>query len=852
MLEERLRNHIDSIADPVTLDELTARGGHDAPLAPEMLSDDASAVAIPEFDIPAAERSGNRTLALVAASIVAVLLGGLLFANLRTDEQGVVAADSTDDSASPVASLPTLPEELSTAEWREVTDAFTPLHPGAIVQVEAVVASGGEAWAVGGEFLTAGEQAVDVSANAAIWRSDDGETWTPVDLGFGPVPRPIEDEPDIAIFEHVVTTDDGAIWAFGVSSTSDESARGFVVRPLAYRSTNGNDWQRLELPRSEFEESWVQSASVDGNTVLAVLHEETRASDNFRTGLTTTDGETWTTLLEQHALESGSQAILHDGEVVSVRDIELPGETASAFDLVAGSDGFVVSGLENSVDAIEEGERATQRAGLWHSVDGTRWTPYPRPDSFVRSFETEPFLFAHDAGVLAAIEWHEGDERGIDLWNLYERGTVIGFGELPPAEFEDMFVLGGRAFFVGTAATASQGPSFSSSSVWVADTSNDSSTNNSATLEDFAIVDPIGSFELCLDAVERMPEAPRLDVAVDADGRLVVETEFGAPEDRVQLCQDTVNREIDARTTGSATFTDPLPRSPEQSAALSAGVSEEEFDQAWELFGQCSERGGNTVTQDEFGYSWEGQSIINTACYSWHVQWLASIWNLSQEVVENPSGEQRLRDDIEREAAWVAIEAEELGLTELLEEADPQRCDTAYGDRSAITTFDDMAQPFCVIVGEEHDLDFWNKGFETATVRWPGGDRVLTSDSSFATGRIGDVLPAGTHEIVVEPYGTVTLHVIPQRLSVVGRLAATFEFGLSRVPGVEGLSGTVFADALGADLETVPPQNAINGCWHARVTGDPYSPTFLMFGDGLLDSSVYAGIDNLDDPSFIC
>lgn len=156
-------------------------------------------------------------------------------------------------------------------------------------------------------------------------------------------------------------------------------------------------------------------------------------------------------------------------------------------------------------------------------------------------------------------------------------------------------------------------------------------------------------------------------------------------------------------------------------------------------------------------------------------------------------------------------------------------------DESWITTFDSMPQPHCLVVGEEHSFQFWNKGFETAIVDWPGGGRSLSSDSQFETGRIGDVLPAGKHEVAVDPYGDVVLYVMPRSAS----LLAQVDLGTLNEDGLRGMPVRDLAGLLGLDLVI---RTATETCFVAVVRGDPYSPEFVLVGDGTVAGSFFVGL----------
>jgi hypothetical protein len=152
-----------------------------------------------------------------------------------------------------------------------------------------------------------------------------------------------------------------------------------------------------------------------------------------------------------------------------------------------------------------------------------------------------------------------------------------------------------------------------------------------------------------------------------------------------------------------------------------------------------------------------------------------------------------------------------------------------------------MPQARCYVVGEDHDLDFWNKGFATAFVEWGEGERKLMSDSFFETGRVGDVFPTGGHAVRVDPYGDVRLYVLPEATSVMADLRDADALSWDNETSLRGMNAGMLVDLLRIELEATE-QGSASQCWMAAVRNDPYSPALVFVGDGSLEGSVFTGL----------
>lgn len=832
MLDERLRTHIDSLAEPVALSEVLGRQVDDgdsevslAPATPLLVDADAADLL----------HNGSLRLAAAAAVLLAMVAGGLLFLAAQNDAPITVTSEEHEASVE----LPVLPADIGGETWRKVDEPFPALGEGNAVQVTSATVANGVVWAVGFESRIAFDSdRVDTRSRGAIWRSDDGETWTPIDADFGSLDIPGGNwAPSGVSFEHVVTTSDGAVWAFG-NELRDS------IKPVGYRSVDGETWTALDLSdvSTPDEESVLLSVSVDANSVLIVVTDFGRSvGESTRTATTDDGGETWRVESQDLSTSDGFAAVASGGDVVSITGLSLPGSTNGPRSLVAGGGIFVASGVDEDADAepevVEEGVSATQAGLLWYSRDGVEWFEIAR-DPRPGSFEIEPQLFSHRDGVIAAIEWFDEDSAGVSLFAVDRNGSAKSLGELPLATFTEMFVLDGSLFIIGSADSAVFDENAQEdASVWIAEVSSPESPE---------IDTPVSSsaqFELCGEVLES-PDRP-LDVVEDADGRIDIQADIGSLDRRVQLCRDVINEHIELELTGSSSSEGVRPVSPAQAQALADGVTDAEYEEAFGNLQQCMERGGGEITRNPevpgHVYSFpDSARFLHDVCAQWHFERIDSIW----QVQTQSAAAADLAEVVEKATLKALDNARSLEWSELIDEADTAGC-RVVADGDWITTFDDMTQPLCLIVGEEHAFDFWNKGYERATVDWAGDERVLTSDSSFETGRIGDTYPAGRHVVVVDPYGEVELFVIPSAISVSEqiRIESLIAVGPGRAfDGLLGLDAGSVENMLGIELVIIFPAEQGRTCWLAAASTDPYAPLFLFFGDATFEDSVFVGV----------
>lgn len=262
MLDERLREHLDGIAPPLTLDEIADRmhasgsadgAEPDAP-SPTIWDDD---LILDEISNDLGKQNRSRALVLAVAAVFGLIVAGLIVSNLSNDDLSV-ATDNRGEAAPEFPSLPqfpSLPGDFSTARWREIPMPFNALRGEADVKINDIATSSdGVAWAVGEETAFESDTIAGALSQPAIWRSAGGEEWEPVDLGLDPLQSVQDDTFDVSMFTHVVTTDDGAVWAFGnrlslsVGADGGPEAGTGSFAPLGYRTVDGESWTALEVP----------------------------------------------------------------------------------------------------------------------------------------------------------------------------------------------------------------------------------------------------------------------------------------------------------------------------------------------------------------------------------------------------------------------------------------------------------------------------------------------------------------------------------------------------------------------------------------------------------------------------
>ena len=466
MLEERIRTHIEDIAAPVSIDDVHKLVAGDASMQ-QVVAPGEIAWSF-EGEQPNVEASQRSWLAVAAALAFLAVLGGAAFFGLRPDSQVVASDPPGGVFAAGERNLPTLPGDLAQARWVDVTGGFPELDEGVSFEFLDVLSSDGVVWAVGHTFETLDLTEGSAASQSAIWRSENSTDWTSVDLGVEGLGA---DSGDASILEHVVATDDGAIWAFGSRFRFGDEPESDAAEPFSYRTIDGEEWAPVAIPFEEGVPTLVASVDAEGNTVLVTLGE----SDAFAVGgiddawrtLTTTDGVEWSVVSESPVW---SLSLFEDGTVREVSETEF--EDDLAFPFVGRGPGFSIAlGIDDGFDEGEDVFTTDRDAVVQQSAGGEPWRTLDRPTA-QRQNEFPTGLFPHDEGALAAIHWVDDGERGVDLWNIDERGTVTDLGDLPVSWLQAMFVHDGGIFVVDqppTDSLSSDEVAETTPRIWVAD-----------------------------------------------------------------------------------------------------------------------------------------------------------------------------------------------------------------------------------------------------------------------------------------------------------------------------------------------------------------------------------------------
>lgn len=448
-LDERLRRHVDDLAAPVSIDSIFERA-------------EISAGAVE----PASRR---RTVVLTLAAAVIVVALALI---VRQGGSSIVA---TEPHSSIVPSLPTFP--ASPALWQEIESPFPPQTPGNAVVVNAAIEFGGAGWAVGSEWtVVAGAGTLDVRKRGAIWRSDDGETWTVVDGTFGSLDTPSGNwVPSGIALEHIVSTR-GTLFAFG------NEYRNSVV-PVAYQSRNGSSWESIDLPFTPDQQTQLIAVDVHQDRIAAlVVDDGTTSREQTRLLLSDDGGNSWHvdavelepraevvdvslfadrivlvgTVTSPQPDEGSAGAVWFSDDVATWKRATTPTDGPSSLSFVEnGPNGLVTSGRLGDADQQTVDEARVidgSSALLWQSDDGATWSTLdltapadPR--------EVEPFLVAHDLGVLALTPWRSGSNSGVEAISSTSSGTE-SLGQLPAARATTVLVIDGRLVLIGSANSA--------------------------------------------------------------------------------------------------------------------------------------------------------------------------------------------------------------------------------------------------------------------------------------------------------------------------------------------------------------------------------------------------------------
>jgi hypothetical protein len=167
--------------------------------------------------------------------------------------------------------------------------------------------------------------------------SQDGRRWERADDGLA----------GTGAVRDVAATTHGFVAVGGLADRHDPEFGPFT--PAAWWSTDGREWQRLDLGVPE---AALADGSAAGLVSVAADGERLVATDRDRVWLSPDEGETWET-------------------------VELPEATGiSVREAVHGPDGFLIVGVTDNYDE-------NVRPRTWTSRDGTTWAPFTPPEGLL-------------------------------------------------------------------------------------------------------------------------------------------------------------------------------------------------------------------------------------------------------------------------------------------------------------------------------------------------------------------------------------------------------------------------------------------------------------------------------------
>lgn len=446
-LDERLRKHIDGLAEPVSLETILERAEISA-------NTRLIETAKPEDKL----RFRVAAVIVVVLTIVAAMI-------VRQNESSTVFAEETTPA---LQSLPIFPQ--SPALWQEIDTPFTPRDPDSAVVVNAALTFDGLGWAVGSEWMiVAGDGTLDVRKRGAIWRSEDGATWAPVDADFGALDTPAGNWVPSGIgLEHIVSSGN-ALFVFG-----NEYRNG--IAPVAYRSNDGSNWQPIELPFETDQQIQLTSVDVSDSRIAAlVINDGAKSSERAELLVSHDRGDSWEVRpVEVESSARLSAMALRGERAVLVGFTEAPvgaGQTATAavwysddlttwtkahtptspsvlIDIENGPDGLVAAGMNEAYASVsEETGQADTGVIVWNSQDGSTWTVL---DLNARADDPiPPALIAHDAGVLALASRSDETGTGVEALTTTADETT-SLGHIPASQARTVLVIDGRLVVIGS------------------------------------------------------------------------------------------------------------------------------------------------------------------------------------------------------------------------------------------------------------------------------------------------------------------------------------------------------------------------------------------------------------------
>lgn len=163
----------------------------------------------------------------------------------------------------------------------------------------------------------------------------------------------------------------------------------------------------------------------------------------------------------------------------------------------------------------------------------------------------------------------------------------------------------------------------------------------------------------------------------------------------------------------------------------------------------------------------------------------------------------------------------------------PEDCRTVHGPQPWIFINGGQEPEVCVRVGVHQNLQIWNKGVDPTTVSWFGA-RLLSSDTSYETGRLGADLSPGTYEVWSSEGITLVIVANPDESPYPSWVRTEEALG----PVTLGMTLSEADSAGGTSFRIDTDIEARPGCLWVHDPDDPYSPTLEVRGSGSPDDIV--------------
>lgn len=470
-LDERLREHVDGLAEPVSLDAVIGGVSLDAVIGGvDLVPPKGAAVA------PLAPPTNTVLRAAAAAILIIFVLGTILI--VRRGASSTVFADQT---SSTLPSLPDFPEAAS--GWQKIDNPFAPRTPGSAVAVQAALAFNNAGWAVGSEWMfVPGNGKVDARKRGMIWRSDDGKTWEAIDADFGSFDTPAGNwVPSGIALEHIVASGN-TLLAFG-----NEYRNGSV--PVGYRSTDGSNWQPIDVPFAADEQAQLVSVDVSGNRIAAVVIID-GLTLRQRTQLLISDdrGGSWRVVpvdvefnASIHALsllgdrvvlvgatnalvgtgQSAKAAVWYSDDLTTWARATTPTSSSTLSTVENGPTGLLSTGKYRSSIIDETQPADDSSAVVWRSEDGSNWSALDF-DLHADARQAEPRVVAHENGMLVLTPFDGGVEAITST-----RSRTVSLGQLPATRAITLLAINDRLVLVGATGSVATADAEETLSVWL-------------------------------------------------------------------------------------------------------------------------------------------------------------------------------------------------------------------------------------------------------------------------------------------------------------------------------------------------------------------------------------------------